>query len=331
MQKAKSLQKNSWQSCLYFRGKTPIQASTGTNKREQLKRFCFPSLPSRLSNRVVSFLWQPFSSCPSIFTMIIRWSNSGGHSPYWPGPKSGVVFQWAGGRGTLWPKTPNSTKTGREGEKWNTKRERKHVLHHGGKHTRQGISTHVSFHKFLSREGKLLGNGPWNLSAQLIITITCSAVKASVKIKTSTHSANHHLCPAFHVLFQPSVSLRCPVALYRSHWGAKRQSSSTLANSPRLVWATRKAGRPASCQKRSTPETEPASGLRCPTAATWCAEPSNYTNLQGAVVITQNPGDVQTASAGGLVLTNNTNQNGGWGLVIIVNALTVTADPIIHS
>lgn len=180
--------------------------------------------------------------------------------------------------------------------------------------THTAISTHVSFHKFLSREGKLLGNCPWNLSAQLIITITCSAVKASVKIKTSTHSANHHLCPAFHVLFQPSVSLRCTVALYRSHWGAKRQSSSTLANSPRLVWATWKAGRPASCQKRSTPETEPASGLRCPTAATWCAEPYNCTNVQGAVVITQNPGDVQTASAGGLVLTNNTNQNGGWGL-----------------
>lgn len=69
-------------------------------------------------------------------------------------------------------------------------------------------------------------------------------------------------------------------------------------------------------------------------AATRCSEPSNYTNLQEAVLITRNPEDVKTSSAGGLVLTANggggeQKQNGG--LVIIINALAVTVDPIIHS
>lgn len=59
----------------------------------------------------------------------------------------------------------SNAQTGREGEKWNTKREReregkKSVLHHAGKYTGCAISTHVSFHKFLSREGKLLGKCP---------------------------------------------------------------------------------------------------------------------------------------------------------------------------
>lgn len=40
-------------------------------------------------------------------------------------------------------------------------------------------------------------------------------------------------------------------------------------------------------------------------AATRCSEPSNYTNLQEAVLITRNPEDVKTSSAGGLVLTTN--------------------------
>lgn len=95
----------------------------------------------------------------------------------------------------------------------------------------------------------------------------------------------------------------------------------------------------AFCQTRSTPEPvtkqnrRGGGSRRCPLAATRCSEPSNYTNLQEAVLITRNPEDVKTSSAGGLVLTTNggkkQKQNGG--LVIIINALTVTADPIIHS
>lgn len=118
-------------------------------------------------------------------------------------------------------------------------------------------------------------------------------MKASPKIKTRAHSANHHLGPAFHVSFQPRAGIYGALAVPgRSH---VRDGTT----------------RPF-CNKRSTPETDAASR---PRDARWqtrfVPEPSNCTNLHGAVVITQNPEDAQTASAGRLVLTNNENQNGG--------------------
>lgn len=132
-------------------------------------------------------------------------------------PRSGIVFGWEGDRGRPFGQTLQCTNRQRRREVEHKDRERgkkKSVLHHARKYTGRAISTHVSFHKFLSREGKLLGNCPWNLSAQLIITITCSTVKASPTIKTSTHSANHHLSPAFHVLFQLCVCIYGA----QSHW-----------------------------------------------------------------------------------------------------------------
>lgn len=207
------------------------------------------------------------SPSPSIFTIIIRWSNSGGHSWYWHLAKVGdCVRVRRRQRQTLWPKTPMHKQAEKERSGIQRQREekKKSVLHHAGKYTGRAISTHVSFHKFLSREGKLLGNCPWNLSAQLIITITCSTVKASPKIKTSTHSAKHHLSPAFHVLFQLCVYLRCTVALKKEPQRSVMPifQFQDTDNTPYLVGATWKKGRPASCLKRSTPEpvtkTEPA-------------------------------------------------------------------------
>lgn len=160
-------------------------------------------------------------------------------------------------------------------------------------------------------------------------------MKVSPKIKTSTHSANHHLSPAFHVLFQLCVYLRCTVALKKEPQRCVTPifQFQDTDNTPVL---SRSHVEEAFCQTRSTPEPvtkqnrRGGGSRRCPLR---CSEPSNYTNLQEAVLITRNPEDVKTSSAGGLVLTTNggkkQKQNGG--LVIIINALTVTADPIIHS
>lgn len=242
-------------------------------------------------------------------------------------PRSGIVFGWEGDRGRPFGQRFQCTNRQRRREVEHKERGReregkKSVPHHAGKYTGCAISTHVSFHKFLSREGKLLGNCPWNLSAQLIITITCNTVKVSPKIKTSTHSANHHLSPAFHILFQLCVYLRCTVALKK-----EPQRSVTpifqfqdTDNTQHLVGATWKKPFAKSGQHLSRSQNRTgveAVSRRCPLAATRCSEPSNYTNLQEAVLIRRNPEDVKTSSAGGLVLTTNgreknKNKMGGW-------------------
>lgn len=100
----------------------------------------------------------------------------------------------------------------------------KSMLYHPERYRGRVFSTHISFHKFLPRERELLGNWPWNLPAYLIITITCSTLKASRKIKTSTYSAKHHLDPAFMSYFS-CVCIYC-VQMHRKEATGECNASS---------------------------------------------------------------------------------------------------------
>lgn len=76
-------------------------------------------------------------------------------------PRSGTV--WEKERAAVTLAKDSDVQTGREREKRNTRRGKEKktpVLHHAEKYTGRAISTHVSFHKFLSREGKLFVNCP---------------------------------------------------------------------------------------------------------------------------------------------------------------------------
>lgn len=250
-------------------GKRQYRQVPAQTKGKDWRDFVSTSSPHVSQTVMFLFSWQPFSSCPSIFTIINRWSNSGGHSWYWPGPRRE--------RHTLAQDSTNRQRR-REVEHKQREggREREYVLHHAGKYTGPAISTHVSFHTFLSREGRLLGNCPWNLPARLIITITCRTVKASLKIKMSTHSANHHLSPAFHVLLQLCVYLqsRCIGATEERCAHLPASCARSEARGRKEGGRGRSGGATRLLPKAVTPETEPASKLWCPNgshAMLWAA------------------------------------------------------------